>query len=921
MLLLFLIFANLVESIDFRSNHYRQLPLDIPNNYVNSQPNTVNPYLNIFDTPNFPRATLTTGIARPTTTTTTTTTTVAQTSPTTRGTTRTRPTTTPTLWTTSKSPLKLSKNPKKSAISANSFDSAQLSVLSHRLLNDVLIVPSSRRLYILAIIPIHQASSQQNFECGEIDLNAVVRLAAFLDSLKSMNEANLLKEIGAEIGAIVVDSCSTDLRTVADLYELLSGTNIQRNDIIAVVRDDGTHMPNAEHVFEQLNLPVLNTFITVGHQAKTSGTLPHASMAFDAIFEALRNYHTSCVNLIFDEKFERTIGEFHELAMKHSICVETQIFMKNASSHVAEETIRTLLLSEARIVVALLGESTWLSVGKSLRTEMVIAGRFVFVALQDARWSTAQKFVETWPTFEQNLIALAPKVSINHDDELRKLADTIPRMKLPTVWLKQFWASAFKCHVGDDDVGDDDDDKHHKFSRQCASSQKFNISQVTPNVDVASISIAAHTIGVAFRSFVDRVCPGALVISISDCVNDPSDGFYHSILDQDFVHHLSDYPITFNVSSGYRDAQLVINRVQFDDDRLELSEIGVWHPTMGYADSGDGRNATSRGSYLLMSSTCSRSKCAQEMAKSAIRREVPSIFKALTDIEILLFTIFSVLSCLTCLMCMYLKVISTSDYRNCTAVGFLGLAFLSLSAPAFIIPPNEVSCILRRTLFPIAMCTASASVFVKALLLWRFKDADVRTSSALFIMSSIVAIQTVISFEWLLLSPAPYTEFVSSIHGTMWRCAPGNTAENSILTSCGLVGIMSILTFVFSISALRHPQSIQNLLISIVTIMFEIGLYVSLPLLTYKSRDLVMATSVLIFAFLALLASHLSRAADDEKAGNAAADTLKKHWITQVQNYHTASTHPQSIQLEDKSTLPRQTNAALYGVEAYGTRL
>lgn len=54
------------------------------------------------------------------------------------------------------------------------------------------------------------------------------------------------------------------------------------------------------------------------------------------------------------------------------------------------------------------------------------------------------------------------------------------------------------------------------------------------------IKFSAHAIGIAFRSFVDRVCPGALVISLSDCVNDPFVGFHQSILDSDFVHHLSD---------------------------------------------------------------------------------------------------------------------------------------------------------------------------------------------------------------------------------------------------------------------------------------------------------------------------------------------------------------------------------------------
>ncbi|CAI5445799.1 unnamed protein product [Caenorhabditis angaria] len=826
------------------------------------------------------------------------------------------PKTTPTIWTTSKStPLKLSRNPKISSKNNSTSSQAQLSVLSHRLLNDILIIPSSRKLYILAILPIHQSSTNhQSFECGEIDVNSIIRLAAFLESLKEINQSKMLKEIGAEIGAIVVDSCSTDLRSVADLYELLSGTNIQKSDIISIIRDDHSFMPNTEEIMKQLRVPVINTYLSANDLVQTTGVLPNIQSPIRAIIETLKYYQSNCVNLIFDKKFERAAYDFQTMSQDSGICVETFLEMKNETSFEAEKIIRRLLLSEARIVISFLTEDNWIEITKALRTEMVISARFVFLSLVDQRWSTSRKFIENWPTFEQNLISIGPKndVQENEKEELMKLTKSIPNLTLPNIWLKQFWSSAFQCHLD----SFDETTSNHKFSKECEKSQKLNISQIAPYVDISSISIATHSLSIAFRGFVDKNCPGALVISLNDCINDPFDAFYQSILDSNFLHHLSANPVKFNSTTKYRDVPLQISRVQFEDDRLQLSEIGVWNSVQGFSEISTNTKNTSRGSYLLMSSSCQKSKCSQEMAKRTVKQKIPSIFKALTDIEILIFTIFAVLSSLTCLMCMYLKFISNCDYRHCTALCFLGLALLSMSSTAFIIPPNTISCQLRQLLFPISICITIAPVFIKTILLWKFEKTEISATSAILSSIAFIVIQIVISTEWVLLSTSESsTEFVSTIHGTMWRCSNGDSSESTILISCALSAFMSLISVIFSLASLKKSQSLQHLIISIIAILFETSLYVSLPLLKYKTRDLVMATTILIFSFVTLLVSHLNRGKSNDEVGSI---QKNENWLQHVQHYHTASTNRQStIQLDKRQTLQRTNKEPLYGSEAY----
>ncbi|KHJ78511.1 hypothetical protein OESDEN_21867, partial [Oesophagostomum dentatum] len=141
---------------------------------------------------------------------------------------------------------------------------AHVSVPSHRLLNDILVIPSSRRLYILAIIPIHESADNQGFECGRVDLNGFVRLAAFLDALNQV-----------------------------------------MSDIVAMVRDDSSYLPNLDQLTRHLHLPTVNTFFSTREQFPsqplTTGTLPAISSVLEVMLGLLEHTNSTCVSLLHDE--------------------------------------------------------------------------------------------------------------------------------------------------------------------------------------------------------------------------------------------------------------------------------------------------------------------------------------------------------------------------------------------------------------------------------------------------------------------------------------------------------------------------------------------------------------------------------------------------------------------------------------------
>lgn len=114
-----------------------------------------------------------------------------------------------------------------------------------------------------------------------------------------------------------------------------------------------------------------------------------------------------------------------------------------------QQVVRKLLLSEARVVLVLYTERSFLDFMTALNEEMVISGRFILACLQLERWKTSRAYSDVWQKFDQLLISVEYKAHQNIT-YLNRLNSKFPHLPFPVQWLRQFWTTAFRCHFADD---------------------------------------------------------------------------------------------------------------------------------------------------------------------------------------------------------------------------------------------------------------------------------------------------------------------------------------------------------------------------------------------------------------------------------------------------------------------------------------
>ncbi|CAD5213827.1 unnamed protein product [Bursaphelenchus okinawaensis] len=809
-----------------------------------------------------------------------------------------------------------------------SLPQQRVTVPSQRLLNDILVVRSSRRLYILALVSIHESLNGRGYECGPIDVNSMVHLGSMLSALDEINEKILEPDLN--LGMIVVDTCSADLRTLANLYELFTGTNIQRNDIVAVIHDDNAHFPITDKYLSHLELPIVKTFFPRKREPLVSSVLPYITEPIEAIMDLLKHTKSTCVSVIHDEAYTDFVSDLSNLAFERYMCIDRVLNVSSVAGVAAQQkVIRQLLLSEARVVLVMYTERSWLDFIEALNEEMVISGRFIFATVKSERWATSRLFSDIWPKFDQLLFSVAYKPHRNIS-YYNKLNADFPQLPFPVQWLRQFWTTAFKCHFsGDQNYGE-------QFSRICPTQQKLDLSSISPAFNVAPSSLAVHSIGHALRTLVERNCPGALVKTLTDCLNEPYTPLNLLVRSVSFVHPLTKSPSTFSMSSGngFGKAELVLTKLVFNKDQLVDEELGIWDSEGGltYTANSNLFVEDRDGTRVQVVSQCPKSSCWGSSAIKRTAKHLPKLMDSVLNTNTLVFSCVAVVLMFICLMCTYQKMVSSvSDpFWVCSSLSFVGCAMTSVASILFITQPSEPICALRLGLYSVCLISVVVPITVRVIGSYNYHTVSLKGnivsnnrgfSGVTQFWSAVMLIisQCLLIAQWSAFDDIRALAFSQFEAQFSWRCMGGEQSEYVMIRSCAFVGLMTILTVMAAIFRCS-AKDFHAVILSFNVWSINAAIWYFAPEFNFQFRDLGIGILMLYFAVSTLISSYCfspkypvmelysatlsSTLMDDNKRGTL---RRKTQFIEQEQEYRTLGRSYATMQ--QPRTIPRSTSA------------
>ena len=224
-------------------------------------------------------------------------------------------------------------------------------------------------------------------------------------------------------------------------------------------------------------------------------------------------------------------------------------------------------------------------------------------------------------------------------------------------------------------------------------------------------------------------------------------------------------------------------------------------------------------------------------------------------------------------VCMFIYLLVVYPVRGGTTIlGFIlafGIILMYALVFAFIAHADEQICALRRFCLGLVYAICYSALFVKLIDCWRGRSKDEvkysklgRPCGLLMIVLLLIAVQVIISCEWLILVPPTFGRVL--YNRLQWpRCSPVDFYDLGLVLSLIYVMILIVLCVIFGFASFRksknHHESRWILGIAVLSIPTWVIWCLVAAVGDLKVRDAAVAIGLLINATIMLLCGPLRK--------------------------------------------------------------
>uniref|UniRef100_A0A915HWR7 Receptor ligand binding region domain-containing protein n=1 Tax=Romanomermis culicivorax TaxID=13658 RepID=A0A915HWR7_ROMCU len=441
----------------------------------------------------------------------------------------------------------------------------QINFGSPRLLNNSLFVPSSKKMYVVGVLAMRDFDVE-NFVCGsryKIS-SGFQALSALQYALNQINDdPYLLPE--TKLGLIVLDSCSSEEKTIADLFDYFNDdtlvphvganfdykklrrnsasnngknvsiirSNLNIEDIIGVVGLGGKK-PNhhLRRLLNNLQIPhiSMNSVAHGPNDALLLSMLPSEATEASIFCEIATAMKWTYVAVVHDMDFASAAEAFTLQAEKRKICIGKTIVVKDRLDQqphtdpleYMQMLVRKLVVTAgARAVFTFLGDNNLFLLMKALVNEKIPVGRFVLVTKFDEDWSYDSIFLTQLLKFGHGFLFLEPaRFNVTGFSEyFSKISLLNGATRTPRKFLEEFWQHHFRCVLSKNLPM-----AFHKRTNLCSGQEKIMIDDINISPAVPRVILAVHALSRSAQKYVGQTCPEKLSIvsNLKECAQTSS---------------------------------------------------------------------------------------------------------------------------------------------------------------------------------------------------------------------------------------------------------------------------------------------------------------------------------------------------------------------------------------------------------------